>query len=490
MLYFQEKGMFALESALNNLVSDINGYLWNYLIIFILIGAGLWFTCTTKLVQLRQIPEMIRLLGDGVGTKTKNNHVSSFQAFCVSTASRVGVGNIAGIAIAVVLGGPGAIFWMWVIALIGAATGFIESTLAQIYKEPLPNGGFYGGPAYYIRYGLKSKWFAVLFAVLISITYGLIYNSVQANTLALSLETFHIDVAYTGIIAAILTGIIVFGSITRVAKACEVIVPIMALLYIGTALYVIIANIDHFPHVIYSIFASALDPYAAGGGFLGATMINGIKRGLFTNEAGEGSVPNAAATANVSHPVKQGLVQAFGVFVDTMFICTSSAFIVLVIGDYSTTGLTGVALVQHNLAQELGPWAPYALAVFIMMFCFSSLIGNYYYGEVNITHMTDKKYVLNIFRLLVVAMVFIGCISSLELVWNMADLFMACLILTNVTAIVLLGKQAVVALNDYIAQKRAGIKEPQFNKSVLPDQSGIFWWGDNQTDNYVPDHKK
>lgn len=472
-----------MEATLNHIVSTINEYLWNYLIIFILIGAGLWFTFKTRLVQIRQIPEMIRLLGDGVGTKTEKNHVSSFQAFCVSTASRVGVGNIAGIAIAVVLGGPGAIFWMWLIAIIGAATGFVESTLAQVYKVPLTNGGFYGGPAYYIRYGLKSKWFSVLFAILISVTYGLIYNSVQANTLAASLETFHIDTTYTGIVVAILTACIVFGSISRVAKASEVIVPIMALLYIGTAVYVILANIQHFPHVIYTIFASALDPYAAGGGFLGATMMNGIKRGLFTNEAGEGSVPNAAATADVTHPAKQGLVQAFGVFVDTMFICTSSAFIVLVIGDYSTTGLTGIALVQHNLGQELGSWAPYAVALFIMMFSFSSLIGNYYYGEINITHLTQKKYILNIFRIFVVIMVFLGSIASLELVWNLADLFMAFLVLTNITAIVRLTKTAVICLKDYVTQKRAGIKEPVFHRSTLPDQSDIAWWGDDYNPN-------
>lgn len=476
-----------MDVILNQIVSNINLYLWNYLIIFILIGAGLFFTMTTGAVQIRMFKEMVRLVASGAGTKTDKNHVSSFQAFCVSTASRVGVGNIAGIAIAVVLGGPGAIFWMWVIALIGSATGFIESTLAQIYKEPIAKGGFYGGPAYYIRYGLNSKFLSILFAILITITFGWIYNSVQANTLAASLHTFGIDVTYTGIVVSILLGLIIFGGIQRVAKISEIIVPIMAVLYIGTALFVVLMNIQEFPAMIHKIVSSAFDPYAAGGGFMGATMMNGIKRGLFSNEAGEGSVPNAAATAAVHHPVEQGLVQAFGVFLDTFIICTSSAFIVLIVGDYSITGLTGIALVQHNLEAQLGAWAPYAVTIFIIMFSFSSLVGNYYYGEININHLTDKKYVLHLFRIGVVAMAFIGSIASLDLVWNLADLFMAFLVLTNVSSILRMGRTAGLALDDYIKQRKAGIQTPVFNRNVLNHTYGIVWWGDGQTtDSSVP----
>lgn len=424
---------------------------------------------------------MINLIANSAGEKTEENHISSFQAFCVTTASRVGVGNIAGIAIAVTVGGPGAIFWMWVIALIGAATGFVECTLAQIYKKPLPNGGFYGGPAYYIRNGLKSPTFSVFFAVLITITFGWIYNSVQANTLAASLVTLDVPAYITGGIVSVLILVIIFGGLSAVAKVAEILVPIMAFAYIGTALYVTITNITQLPYVIHSIFSHAFSIDAAGGGLFGTVMMTGVKRGLFSNEAGEGSVPNAAATATANHPVEQGLIQAFGVFLTTFIICTASAFIVLIIGDYSTTGLTGVALVQHNLAQELGFWAPYAMAVFIVMFSFSSLVGNYYYGEINITHLTDSKIYLNIFRFGVIAMAYIGSVASLDLVWNMADLFMALLVLTNVTAIVLLNKQAVAALTDYVNQKRQGIKVPIFNKKALPDQTDIIWWGDGQT---------
>ncbi|WP_302226211.1 alanine/glycine:cation symporter family protein [Veillonella magna] len=462
--------------ALNNLVNTINGFLWDYIIIVLLIGAGFWFTLTTKFVQLRRLREMVRLLGEGIGVKTAGNTISSFQAFCVSTASRVGVGNIAGIAIAVVLGGPGAIFWMWFIAFIGAATGFIESTLAQIYKEPTKGGGFHGGPAYYIRYGLKSPALAFLFAVLISVTYGLIYNSVQANTISASLKTFNVDPMLCGIVVAVLTAISIFGGVARIAKITEWIVPIMAGIYILTALYIVLMNISELPSVFAAIFTKAFTFDAASGGFFGAALMNGIKRGLFSNEAGEGSVPNAAATADVSHPAKQGLIQSFGVFVDTFLICTASAFIVMVSGNYETSGLTGIALVQHDLGLQLGSWAPGVMVIFIFMFAFSSIIGNYYYGEINILHLSKNRVYLNIFRVFVVAMVYFGSTASLNLVWNLADLFMAFLVLTNILSILVLGRLAIIALNDYFRQKEVGIEEPVFDRSILPNLEGIVWW--------------
>ncbi len=465
-----------METMLNNALETVNGLLWNYVVIALLVLSGIWFTIRTRFVQIKWLPEMVRLLGEGVGTSTKGNHISSFQAFCISTASRVGVGNIAGIAIAIVLGGPGAIFWMWFIALLGASTGFIESTLAQIYKEPLKGGGFHGGPAYYIKNGMNSPIWATVFAFLISVTYGLIFNSVQANTIAASLDIFDIGTVSTGIVLAIASGIIIFGGASRIAKVTEWIVPIMAGLYILTAVFITVVNIRELPHVFELIFSNAFNMTSATGGFMGAAMTNGIKRGLFSNEAGMGSVPNAAATADVSHPVKQGLVQSFGVFVDTFFICSSSAFIVLVTGDYATSGLTGVALVQANLATQLGDWAPYVMAIFIFMFAFSSIIGNYYYGEINISHLTKKRIYLHIFRVCVMLLVFIGSIAQLTFVWNMADLFMAFMILSNVTAIIVLEPQAFVALKDYAKQKAQGIKDPVFHKSTMANDKKITWW--------------
>lgn len=466
----------SFEQLIINTLDLVNGLLWGKVLIALLIGTGIWFTLRTKFVQIRELPEMIRLLGDGVGANTKDNHISSFQAFCISTASRVGVGNIAGIAIAIVLGGPGSVFWMWLIALLGAATGFVESTLGQIYKRPLNEGGFHGGPAYYISYGLKNPFFAGVFSILLSITFGLCFNSVQANTIAASVAVFNISPFISAIVVSLFTALVIFGGASRIAKVSEYLVPIMASLYILTAVVIIIMNLNHLPHVFSMILDGAFNPQAFGGGFMGAAMMNGIKRGLFSNEAGMGSVPNAAATADALHPAKQGLIQSFGVFVDTLIVCTSTAFIVLITGDYAHSGLTGVALVQSNLASQLGSWAPYIMAIFIFMFAFSSIVGNYYYSEINVAHLTSSKTKLNIYRLVVVALVFIGSIAELSLVWNMADLFMALMALVNIVAILLLGKQAFIALDDYVDQKKRGINEPVFKASILPKLDGIVWW--------------
>ena len=467
---------------LNNIVSQINDIFWSYILIILLIAAGIIFSIRTRFVQIRMLREMIHLLTEGVGTKTEGQQISSFQAFCVSTASRVGVGNIAGIAIAVVLGGPGAIFWMWVIALLGASSGFIESTLAQIYKIPRSDDkGYLGGPAFYIKNALHSPKAAIFFAIIISITYGLIFNSVQSNTISLSMQTaFGFDATYIGIVIAIISAIVIFGGLKRIARVSEYLVPFMAGLYILVALFITFYNITELPHIFAVIFKDAWGIDSVAGGGFGAAIMTGIKRGLFSNEAGMGSVPNAAATAEVTHPVKQGLIQSFGVFVDTFLICSSSAFIVLLSTDYQSTGLTGIQLVQYDLSLYFGDIAVSAVAVFIILFAFTSIVGNYYYGEINIKYLSDNPLYLNIFRVLVTFMVFFGSIAELSLVWNLADLFMALMATTNVIAILLLGKIAFIALKDYEQQKKQGIKEPVFKASILPKQDGIYWWKDNK----------
>ena len=471
--------------VLGNWVAAVNEVLWSYVLIVMLIGIGAYFSFVSRFVQLRMLKEMFRLVTEGVGQKTQGQHVSSFQAFCISTASRVGVGNIAGIAIAIVMGGPGAIFWMWFIAAIGAASGFVESTLAQIYKVRGKYGNFRGGPAYYIKNALGSTKAAIFFAVLISVTYGLIFNAVQANTITIATETaFGIDRFTTGIIIAILTASVIFGGVSRIAKVSEWMVPIMAGFYILTAFYIVIVNIKLVPGMLQLIVASAFQWDAALGGGIGAALMTGIKRGLFSNEAGMGSVPNAAATADVTHPVKQGLVQAVGVFFDTMIVCTSSAFIVQLSGDYTQAvnaqgvQLTGVELVQASLALHLGTWAPGLLAFFIVMFAFSSIVGNYYYGESNINFFKAKPIYLLAFRVFVVAMVLFGSVAKISLVWDLADLFMALMAMTNLIAIVLLGKYAFIALQDYREQQARGIKEPVFRASTMPSQKGIEVWKD------------
>ena len=474
--------------ALHGIINAINDFLWTYVIIIALIASGVIFTLRTKFVQIRLLGEMTKLIFGSAGAKTSGKEVSGFQAFCVSTASRVGVGNIAGVAIAIVTGGPGAVFWMLLIAFIGCATGFVESTLAQIYKLPRGEGGFHGGPAYYIKNALHQPAIAKLFAVLISVTFGLIYNSVQANTIAQSVETaFAIDKSITAIVLAILTASVIFGGATRIAKFAEMIVPSMAGLYLISACIIVVMNLDKVPAMFALIIHDAFEPQAAVGGGFAAVFMTGVRRGLFSNEAGEGSIPNAAATASGKHPVRQGLIQSFGVYVDTWFVCLATAFSVLLTGQYTVGGeLTGVALVQTSLASVYGAYAPHILAVIVFLFAFSSIVGNYYYGEVNIAFFEGDesgilpsviaKHAMNIFRVGVIAMVMFGSFAELGLVWDSADLFMGFLCLTNLYAIARLGKYAFIALDDYVKQKNSGVDEPTFDKKIMPNKDGVKAW--------------
>ena len=472
-----------LLHTVDEYVNLVGGFLWTYIIIAVLILLGVFFTVKTNFVQVRYFFEMFRVLRHGItGHKTKGKEISSFQAFCISTASRVGVGNIAGIAIAITVGGPGAIFWMWVIAVIGSATGFVESTLAQIYKVPFKEGGYHGGPAYYIKNALKQPWVAALFSVLITITFALSYNSVQSNTIAQSLEgAFGFEPYITGLVLCVFTSMVIFGGAHRIARVTEFLVPIMATLYLIIAAVIFFKNLPAVPAMFALIFHDAFNPQAAIGGGFGAVLLTGIKRGLFSNEAGEGSVPNAAACAVTSHPVKQGLIQAFGVFVDTLVICTASAVIVLLSNKYEIgSDLTGIKIVQNSLSSQLGQWACYFMTFTITLFAFSSIIGNYYYGEVNVQFLSKNAYVMTAFRVFVVGMVFFGSYASLSLVWDLADLFMGLLAMTNLYAIARLGKYAFMALKDYTSQQKAGIKEPVFKASLMKDQAGVAAWGNEE----------
>ena len=463
--------------SMNAAVNAVNDVLWSYVLIVVLIACGLYFTFATRFVQVRMLPEMLRLLTEGIGKQTEGHAISSFQAFCVSTASRVGVGNIAGVAIAIVTGGPGAVFWMWLIAFIGCATGFIESTLAQIYKLPRGNGKFHGGPAYYIKNALHQPGVAKLFALLISVTFGLVYVSVQANTIALSAQTIGIDPAITAAFLCIFTALVICGGMHRIAKVTEFLVPIMAGLYLLVALVIILLHLSEVPAMFALIFHDAFSPQAAVSGGLGTAMITGIKRGLFSNEAGEGSVPNAAATAAVTHPVKQGLVQSFGVYVDTWIVCSATAFIILLTGQYTIGGeCTGIALAQASLASVFGSLAPAAVSLMILLFAFSSIVGNYYYGEINIAFFdgNTRRY-LAAFRVCVVLMVLFGSLATLQLVWNLADLFMGLLCLTNLYAITRLAPYARRALRDY-QEKRARGEDPSFAASDIELTDGIYAW--------------
>ena len=460
---------------LNDLITSVNDALWAYVLIGALVGCGLWFTWCTRFVQFRMVGEMFRLLTDsavntasGVGSEQK--HISSFQAFAVSVATRVGTGNLAGVASAIAIGGPGAVFWMWVIALVGSATAFVESTLAQLFKQKHQDS-FIGGPAYYIQRGLHQRWMAVLFAVLITCQFGLSNNSIQANTICGAMqEAFGWSPAWVGVVLAALGLFIVFGGIQRIARVSSILVPVMAIGYVVLAVVVIVMNVEQIPHVLKVIVLDAFGIQQVAGGGLGTTIMYGVKRGLFSNEAGEGSAPNVAATAAVSHPVKQGLIQALGVFTDTLIVCSCTAFIILISGLYDVPELNGIALTQSALQSEVGSLGPVFVAIAIFLFAFSSIIGNYYYGEANIRFITSNARVMTAYRICSAGvMVIFGALASFELVWNIVDFFMAFLTACNLVAIVLLGRYAFCLLDDYRQQKRRGIKEPTFHRSQFPE---------------------
>lgn len=455
--------------TLNQWITMANDIIWTYVLIIILLGCAVWFTIKTKFVQFRMVGEMVRLLGDSAGKKKGEKHISSFQAFAVSLASRIGTGNLAGVATAIAIGGPGAIFWMWVIALLGASSAFVESTLAQLYKKR-GNEAFYGGPAYYMKKGLRSRKMGVLFAVLITFTYGFAFNSVQSNTICAALNnSFDHEHEIVGIILAALVVLVIFGGIQRIAKVTSVVVPIMATIYIVLAFGIVMFNITELPAVIKLIVGSAFGLEQAFAGSVGAALALGIRRGLFSNEAGMGSAPNAAATATVSHPVKQGLIQSLGVFTDTLVICSCTAFMILFSGAPIDGSISGIELTQTALTNEIGSFGGDFVAIAILLFAFACMLGNSYYGETNIKYITNKKYVLYIYRFMVGYMVFFGAISSLELVWNLADISMALMTACNLTAITLLSRQAFLLLKDYRQQKKAGIKSPVYTKDRIPE---------------------
>ncbi|AIQ26663.1 alanine/glycine:cation symporter family protein [Paenibacillus sp. FSL H7-0737] len=465
-----------MQQFLDSMISVTNDFLWSKILVILLIACGLYFTVRSKFVQFGMFKEMFRVL-KGSNERSKDS-ISSFQAFCISMAARVGTGNITGIAIAIAIGGPGAIFWMWVIAIIGSASGFIESTLAQVYKVK-DKTGFRGGPAYYMEKGLNKRWMGAIFAVLITLSFGLVFNAVQSNTVTVAFEnSFGTNRAILGLVMAAAFALVIFGGVKRIARMSEYIVVVMAGIYIGAALIIMMINITELPGVFALIVKSAFGFEQVAGGSLGAVILQGVKRGLFSNEAGMGSAPNAAATATTSHPVKQGLMQALGVLTDTLLICSSTAFIILLSDAYKQPGLDGIKLTQAALSEHIGSWASGSLAIMIFLFAFSTLIGNYYYGETNIEFLNSNKKVLLFYRYSVLAMIIFGSVAKVQLVWDLADLFMGFMVIVNLIAILLLSKVAFAALKDYKKQKREG-KDPVFYKDSIPGLENVEGWGNS-----------
>ena len=454
-------------SIQEHLIDPANRILYTYVLVYVLVAAGIYFTIRTRFVQFRYFR---RMFGQLFNSRVGDGGISSFQAFCVGLASRVGTGNIAGVAIALTVGGPGAIFWMWMVALIGMATALIEATLAQIFKVRAGDGTFRGGPAYYIQRGLGSRAGGVLFAVLLVFTFGFAFNMVQANAIADVLNTTHaIEQHYTTIGLVLLAAPVLFGGVRRVAKVAEVVLPLMALAYVLLAFVIIVLNLNPLPRVFTEIIGGAFGLTQMAGGFTGgiaAAMLNGVKRGLFSNEAGMGSAPNVAATATVSHPVKQGLIQSLGVFVDTMIVCTATAFIILVSGPeiydpHSPAKMAGASLTQAAVAASLGSWTTWMMTILVFVFAFSSVLGNYVYAEVNLFFLGAKQRAINVFRVLVLLAIGIGALARLDAVWGIADISMGLMAIVNLIAIVLLGKWAFAALRNYHLQAEAG-EDPEF----------------------------
>ncbi len=462
-----------MEAILTQFLNTINEPLGGMMVL-ILALTGVWFTFKTRGVQFRLMGEMVRLLFRPEGNTHDGKHVSSFQAFTISLASRVGTGNLAGVATAIVIGGPGAVFWMWVMALIGSVNTFVECTLAQLFKERAKDS-FIGGPAYYITKGIGKRWFACIFAVAIICQFGLTNNMVQANTISSAFtQAFGVSPYWMAVALTLLALLIVFGGIQRIAKVCAVIVPVMALGYLAIALWIVLANLPLIPHVFGIIIENAFGIGQVAGGAIGKTVLMGFKRGLFSNEAGEGSAPNAAATADVSHPVKQGLIQTLGVFTDTLVVCSCTAFIILCSGLY-TNGENGIELTQAALSFHIGEIGKTLIAVAILFFAFSSIIGNYYYGESNVAFLCNgsrhTSTVINAYRLVLGLLVFLGSLMTIDLVWALVDFCMVIMTTCNLIAILILGRYALRLLDDYQQQRRAG-KNPTYHSSTCPDIAG------------------
>ncbi|MEC1542620.1 alanine/glycine:cation symporter family protein [Bacillus subtilis] len=462
-----------MESFFNSLINIPSDFIWKYLF-YILIGLGLFFTIRFGFIQFRYFIEMFRIVGE---KPEGNKGVSSMQAFFISAASRVGTGNLTGVALAIATGGPGAVFWMWVVAAVGMASSFVESTLAQLYKVR-DGEDFRGGPAYYIQKGLGARWLGIVFAILITVSFGLIFNAVQTNTIAGALDgAFHVNKIVVAIVLAVLTAFIIFGGLKRVVAVSQLIVPVMAGIYILIALFVVITNITAFPGVIATIVKNALGFEQVVGGGIGGIIVIGAQRGLFSNEAGMGSAPNAAATAHVSHPAKQGFIQTLGVFFDTFIICTSTAFIILL---YSVTPKgDGIQVTQAALNHHIGGWAPTFIAVAMFLFAFSSVVGNYYYGETNIEFIKTSKTWMNIYRIAVIAMVVYGSLSGFQIVWDMADLFMGIMALINLIVITLLSNVAYKVYKDYAKQRKQGL-DPVFKAKNIPGLKNAETWEDEK----------
>lgn len=452
------------------MLEAINGFLSGKLLIVLVVGLGAYFTVKTRFVQLRYFLHMFKVFKDSL--TSSSTQISSFQALMLSLAGRVGAGNIAGVGVAVTLGGPGAVFWMWVTALVGMATTLFECSLAQLYKRHNGSGQFHGGPSFYIEYGLNKRWLGVVMAVLLIVTFGFSFNGLQSHAVTHSLQNaFGVDPAYSGIALAAVLALVFVGGIKRIARVADLLVPVKTLAYIAVTLYVIVLQFDHVPLMLLTIVKSAFGLDQAFGGLIGSAIVMGVKRGVFANEAGLGSAPNVAAVAEVRHPVSQGVVQAFSVFFDTFIICTCTALLILLSGFY-TAGFAGdgIVLTQNSLAAVVGDWGRSFISVALALFVFTSILYNYYLGENNLRFILGKnRKALLSYRALVLALILWGSVQDLSTVFAFADITMTLSALVNLIALVLLCRVGLRLLADYDTQRKAGVAEPVLTASAFHD---------------------
>ena len=465
---------------MNELLTNINDFLYTYLLLFLLIGAGLYFTVRTRFVQVRLLKAAFHTLLERSDTKSDGGQVSSFQALMISTASRVGTGNIAGIATAIAAGGPGAVFWMWLMAVIGGASAFIESTLAQVYKVR-DGKDFRGGPSYYMEKALGMRWMGIVFAVLLILCFAYGFNGLQAFNMSSAMEHYipgYADSMWPtvlGVVLAAATAYVIFGGVHRIGFITSFIVPVMAGGYLLLGAVIMVTHISLIPEIFARIFSEAFQFRSMLGGFAGSAVVIGIKRGLFSNEAGMGSAPNASASAAVSHPAKQGLVQILSVFIDTLLICSATAMMLLISGVEGIPGrLDGIPYVQKAMSENVGTFGIHFITAAIFAFAFSSVIGNYYYAESNILFIRDNKKVLFVFRLTCLLAVFFGAQADFSLIWNIADITMGLMAVVNIAAILLLGNVALKVLRDYEKQRKNGA-DPVFKPGDLHIRHTECW---------------
>jgi AGCS family alanine or glycine:cation symporter len=473
---------------LESVVDTINSYVWNIPLVVLCLGAGIYFSIRTRFLQVRLIKDMVGQLFRG---KSSRLGVSSFQGFAMALGGRVGTGNIAGVATAIGVGGPGALFWMWMIAFLGAGSAYIEAALAQVWKEEI--GGVYrGGPAYYIELGLGQKWYAIIFALITILSCGVLLPGIQANSIAVAFQGAFPTIApwMSGLFVTALLGLIIFGGVKRIGKTAELMVPFMAVGYVLMALVIVILDFKRVPSVLAMIFSSAVGKNAMFGGILGSAILWGVKRGIFSNEAGQGTGPQAAAAAEVPHPAKQGLVQAFSVYVDTLFVCTATGFMILLTGMYNVGDDKGGFIVHNMPGVEAGPlwtqrgidtllkgFGAHFVAVALFFFAFTTLMAYAFYTESNVAYLFKKrsKIMIPVARVFLLAMTFYGAIRTAKLAWAMGDIGVGLMAWLNIIAILLLSKVGLATLKDYERQKREKVKELSFDPGSLGIPHAVLW---------------